>query len=383
MTGSLHVKNEHFYMVLNTYENGKRKQKWIATGLIEKGNKTRAKVMLAKTLSEYTENKQIDTPTSATLFSTYLVHWLKTTEKTVDPVTYYGYEDTAKAQVIPYFERTKIMLENMDRKALQSYFDDKAKQGRLDGNGGLSARSLQRHKTVINCALNLAVDEELINANPCVNIKLPKIQPLNYSWFNTEQFNRFLGEIRDEPLYPVVLFSGFYGLRKSEVLGLKWDAVDFGNNTFRIQHTVVDSHGHTVIKDKTKNISSNRELPISDKMRAVLVELKAKEDANRKLYGNIYNENDYVFKQDNGVPFSPQFVTNKFAWLLDYCGFPHIRFHDLRHSCASQMLSDGFSIFDISKWLGHATPTVTQNVYSHLDNSRKKEIANARLRSQK
>jgi integrase len=123
-------------------------------------------------------------------------------------------------------------------------------------------------------------------------------------------------------------------------------------------------------------------LPIGAKIRAVLTELRAKEDANREIFGNAYNENDYIFKQDNGVPFSPQFVTNKFSYLLDYCGFPHIRFHDLRHSCASQMLNDGYSIVDISKWLGHATPTVTQNIYSHLDNSRKQEIANSRLQPQ-
>jgi integrase len=241
---------------------------------------------------------------------------------------------------------------------------------------------LQHYKTIIKCALNLAVEEELIDINPFVNIKLPKVQPRNYSWFSTEKLNSFLDDIRKEPLYPVVLFTGFYGLRKSEVLGLKWSAVNLESGTFRIQHTVVDSHGHTIAKDTIKNVSSNRELPISDKIRAVLLELKDKENANRAVYGDTYNENDYIFKQDNGVPFSPQFVTNKFNYLLDYCGFPHIRFHDLRHSCASQMLSDGYSIVDISKWLGHATVTVTQNIYSHVDNLRKQEIANTRLQPQ-
>jgi integrase len=209
--------------------------------------------MLAQTIAAHSEQKQIDTPTSSTLFSTYILHWLKTVEKSVDSVTYFGYEHSATTQVAPYFDSLKITLENVNRKILQNFFDEKSVGGRLDGStGGLSPRTLQHYKTVIKCALNLAVDEELIDANPFVNIKLPKVQPINYSWFSTEKLNKFLDAIRYEPLHPVILFAGFYGLRKSEALGLKWSEFNFDNGTFRIQHTVVDSQGHTIAKDTTK-----------------------------------------------------------------------------------------------------------------------------------
>jgi integrase len=132
-----------------------------------------------------------------------------------------------------------------------------------------------------------------------------------------------------------------------------------------------------VEKDTTKTKSSYRSFPLTDDVRELFVALKAAETENRKLFGKEYHANDYIFKWDDGRPFAPDYVTSKFGDLLKKYDLPHIRFHDLRHSCASLLISLGFSLKDIQEWLGHADITTTANIYAHLDAKRKQGMANS------
>jgi integrase len=188
--------------------------------------------------------------------------------------------------------------------------------------------------------------------------------------------SRLLETLRNEPMYPLIKVTATYGLRRSEVLGLKWDSVDFSENTLLIKHTVVQFK-ERVEKDKTKIASSHRTFPLVLDIRALLLELKAKEAANREEFGSCFIENDYIFKWQDGKPYSPDSVTAKFAQLLKRHGFPHIRFHELRHSCASILIAKGFSLKDVQEWLGHSNIQMTANIYSHIDTTRKQLIADA------
>ena len=144
MTGSLQVKNGKFYMIINDRENGKRKQKWIATGLDVRGNKRRAEQLLRETLLEYERTPK--RPKCDLLFSDYIRSWLKVAERRVDSVTFQGYQLMANAQVIPYFDQSGIRLQDVTREALQDFFDEKARCGRKDGKGGLSPATLRQYK---------------------------------------------------------------------------------------------------------------------------------------------------------------------------------------------------------------------------------------------
>ena len=97
----------------------------------------------------------------------------------------------------------------------------------------------------------------------------------------------------------------------------------------------------------------------------------------RILFGNEYFESDYIFKWENGKPYTPDFVSRKFHKLLEKYEFPIIRFHDLRHSCASLLIANGFSLKDIQEWFGHSDIQTTANIYAHLDVERKNKIANS------
>lgn len=372
MTGSLQSKNDKFYVVLNIYEGGKRKRKWISTGLSCKGNKRKAEQVLRDTLQQY--EQQSLTAGSDILLSAYIRHWLSIAERKVDAVTYQGYEVLANSQILPYFDEKAIRLKDTSVDVLQAYFDEKRLQGRKDGKGGLSAATLRRHKNILHQALNEAVKNNLLPSNPCQFVVLPKQEPYQSSYYSTEQLQSLFDAIQDDPLCPLVKITAIYGLRRSELLGLKWDSLDFDANRLTIRHTVAKVT-EVVEKDKTKNASSFRSFPLTDEARSIFLAAKARERENRLLFGSAYQENDYVFKWDDGRPYPPDYITKHFSKLLKKHSLPHIRFHELRHSCASLLLNSGFTLKDVQEWMGHADIKMTANIYGHLDVTRKQSMA--------
>jgi len=179
-------------------------------------------------------------------------------------------------------------------------------------------------------------------------------------------------------MYTAVLLASFYGLRRSEVLGLKWECVDFTANTLTIRDTVVRC-GNTAIIDKprAKTKASHRTLPLTPQLREYLQELKRQQIENRLLFGAEYIVNDYVCKRANGEPFSPNYITCRFSKLIKRHKLPHIRFHDLRHSAASNLLALGYSLEEIQEWLGHGTLATTADIYAHLQVEAKQNMADS------
>lgn len=175
----------------------------------------------------------------------------------------------------------------------------------------------------------------------------------------------------------------FIGLRRSEVLGIKWSAIDFENNTITIRHTVnevrVDGKYKIITKDRTKNKSSYRTLPLVEEIKKALNDLKTEQENNmqicRKSYNTEYKE--YVCLDRMGDIIKPGYVTQHFSILLKTKRLRHIRFHDLRHSCASLLLARGISMKEIQEWLGHSNFSTTANTYAHLDTKSKQNSANA------
>lgn len=379
ITGSLQIKNGKYYAVINLKDvNGKRKPKWIATGLDIKGNKRKAEQILRDKIQEYELNENI-IPTDI-LFSDYVVYWLNLIEKKVDIITHQGYKSVAVAHIIPYFKEKGVKLSNIKRNDIQEYIDIKSTCGRLDGKGGLSPKTMKTHKLIIQLVCKEAVKNDLILKNPCEFVVLPKQQRREADFYSIDELQKMFSELKNEQLYPLLYFTVMYGLRRSEVLGLKWDSINLDNNIITIKHTVV-RFTSIIEKDSTKNASSYRSYPITQEVKNILLMLKEQEKENRRLFGGEYVENDYIFKWQDGKPFAPDYVTMKFSKLLKQHNLRHIRFHDLRHSCASLLVANGFMLKDIQEWLGHSDIQVTANIYAHLDVKRKSSIANSMSKS--
>lgn len=329
MTGSLQTKNGKFYMVLNCTENGKRKQKWLATGLPEKGNKRKAEQMLHEKLAALEHTAPSDNAADI-LFTDYIRHWLTIVEQRVDAVTMQSYRAITERHILPWFSNCGLTLAAVNRKSIQTFLDEKGRCGRLDGKGGLSPKSIRELKNIINQVLNEAIREELLTVNPCSLLRLPPKARPQAQFYTAEQLNILLQEAQHEQLYPIIKTAIIYGLRRSELLGLKWDSIDFENNVLTIKHTVVKIY-ETVEKDKAKSKSSYRSFPLLPEMRYLFLELKQEQRENKRLFGKCYIENDYVFCWPDGHPVTPDYVSHRFGKILKNHNLPHIRFHELRH----------------------------------------------------
>ena len=183
-----------------------------------------------------------------------------------------------------------------------------------------------------------------------------------------------LDAFQNEEIGPIVYVTLYYGLRKSEALGLRWQAVDFDANTITINHTVV-GNGHIVRKDTTKTYTSRRTYELLPDVKALLLKLKDQQDDYKRRLGSGYHMNDYIFKNPNGVPYRPDSLTRSFKRALARHGLPQMRYHDLRHSTASILVDKGWDINDIKEWLGHADISTTANIYAHISHRKKVSLA--------
>lgn len=228
-------------------------------------------------------------------------------------------------------------------------------------------------------ALQSAVKLDLITKNVADLVERPKKEKYQAEFYNKDELKQLFEAVKGDPLELVIHITACYGLRRSEVPGLKWSAIDFVNKMIKINHKVVMvKHKGIIGKNKMKNRTSNRTLPLIPHIEEMLINERQKQEENKKLYGNGYNKKylDYVCVNDIGELFKPDYLTQHFVVIQQKNNLKHIRFHDLRHSCASLMLANGTPMKQIQEWLGHSTFQTTADIYTHLDYSSKISSAN-------
>ena len=162
----------------------------------------------------------------------------------------------------------------------------------------------------------------------------------------------------------MIALTAHYGLRRSEVLGLKWSAIGFDGNMIRVRHKVLSGPNGPMGEDVMKTASSHRVLGLSPAIKAMLLAEREKQQERCKKLGRAYQleYEDYVCVNALGELFTPDYVSNRFATILRQNGLKHIRFHDLRHSCASLLVAQGVQLKLIQQWLGHSNISTTVNV---------------------
>lgn len=363
MSGSLQIKNNTYYSVIHL---GHNKYKWVSTGIkVDEGSKRAAQKTHRKIVYEYEQKKIIYS--EKMLFDNWIIKWLEQKKNEVELNTWEAYDLYAKKHIIPFFQERRITLSNISPQHIQEYYNSRITLG-------LSANSIKKHNVVIRGALQDALKKNLIAYNPADRATLPKLEKFTGSFYTADMANQLLDVIEKEPIKPVILLTLFYGLRRSEVLGLKWNAVDFKNDTIEIKNTVV--RVQTVFeKDRTKNKKSHRTMPLIPEVKVYLKSLQKEQKNNRFLFGNEYLINDHICVWSDGKPFSPDYITHRFKRILEVNNLPIIRFHDLRHTTASILLSKGFSLKEIQEWLGHSDLSTTADIYGHLEYKEKIKIA--------
>ena len=219
---------------------------------------------------------------------------------------------------------------------------------------------IHRHAN-IRKSLQYAVKIGLINYNPADRVERPRKQKYIASFYNEQELETLFAAVKGKPIELAVILGAFYGLRRSEAVGLRWDAIDYERKTLTIKHTVtqmnVDGKQTIVDKERTKTKSSYRTLPLVAPFEKLLHELKAEQEEHRKVCGSAYCTEflDYIYVNEIGERIKPNFITQNFPLTLEKAGLRRIRYHDLRHSCASLLYANGVSLKDIQEWLGIAT----------------------------
>ena len=376
VTASLQIKRNIYQVVLSYKDiNGERKQKWISTGISAKGNNKRlANAKLEEIKKNYkkyipsllTSNEN---DTSNEYFEIYMQNWLESYKHNIEENTYDSYY-TVVNKITNYFSGKNIKLKDLKPKHIQDFYNSLYKKG-------LSPNTVLHYHANIRKALDIAMKLEIIPNNPADRIERPKKSQFIGDFYSIDELEKLFSACRNDPIKIVVLIASFYGLRRSEVLGLKWSSIDFEKNIITIKHKVIQRNAKKnrsmVLKDKTKNKASYRSLPLLPTIATALKKHKNQINKNKLICGNTYHKEfeDYICVDFKGKLFRPEYITDHFQIILKNNGLRHIRFHDLRHSCASLLLSKGVPMKAIQEWLGHSTYSTTANFYAHLEDNYK------------
>lgn len=378
VAGHLREQNGMYQMILSYKDvGGKRKTKSISTGLPIRGNKKRAETMLTETREKYDSGEQIST--DELLFSDFMLQWLEMIRNSVELTTYSSYSITIKSRIVPYFKKKGIKLVDLTPRDIQEYYQYGLNVEKVTAN-----TVIHRHAN-IRKALQYALKTGMISYNPADRVERPRKVRFTTTIYNDKELEKLFSVVKGKPIELAVILGAFYGLRRSEVVGLRWDAIDFERKTISIQHTVTQVllNGKEVVvaKDRTKTKSSYRTLPLVAPFEKLLQRIKSEQEQNRKVCGRAYCQDylDYIYVNELGERVKPNYITNNFAITLKNNGLKKIRFHDLRHSCASLLYANGVSLKEIQEWLGHSDISTTSNIYTHLDYSSKISSANAIL----
>ena len=373
MTSRAEIKKDRpfYYIVLDYVDEatGKRRRKWITTEIPVIGNnKRKANARAKEVLADY--NLQKTDLSKDAVFTEFMEIWLETLRHSIAPSTYDAYKFTIKAHILPFFGPKKLKVRDIAPAHIQQYINSKMKT--------LSANTVRKHLVNISKCLDSAVKQNMIAFNPAQRVEKPKkVRYTGAKRYNEEQIEQLLACSKGDPLEIVILLTVFYGLRRSEVLGLKWSAVDMDNDTITIKHTVVVVGKNIHMNDTTKNDSSYAVIPMPERIKAEFKRWRVAQLQHKLLQPNDYSDSGYICTQMDGRLIKPNYVSQHFQVLLHNHDLPKIRFHDLRHSSAGYLKYLGFDLKDIQTWLRHKDIQTTMNIYVNLDMTAKRNIANS------
>ena len=330
VAGHLTLKNGKYYAVLN-YKNagGQRKTKWISLGLSEKGNKRKAESELARLRAEFEPPKEVGDLSSDMLFADYLLEWLEIAKGRLAHATYGAYQGLLKSTIVPYFRKKKLTLRELEARHLQMFYSEMLKR--------VTPNTVIHYHAVIHSALKYAVKTDMLIQNVADKVDRPRKNSFQPVFLSADEMQKMFEALRGTKLELPVLVAAFYGLRRGEVVGLKWDAIDFEQGTISVKRTVtstiIDGKYQEFEQQSAKTKSSLRTLPLIGSFREYFMQVKEAQELNKQVCGNCYNyEYDgFVFVDELGERMRVEYLTNAFPKFLESHGLRRMRFHDLRH----------------------------------------------------
>lgn len=286
----------------------------------------------------------------------------------LSPDTYKFYEKVLDSFFVPRLG--KLKLTEITPNHVQHMIRELMKPGaREDGKGKyLSPATVRRYITVLQSVMTLACKQGFVRNNPADSRRLefPKVISPDVEVFDDEETESILDALKTEPIHiQAVISTALYtGARRGEIVGLKWSDIDLEEGVLTIKRSVYKPHGEPAKEKPPKTAGSIRTISIPRVLCDVLTAHKAEQDRHRLYLGNGWFDGDYVFTEDDGHVMNPQTPTKQFDHFLKRHGIRHLKFHGLRHTSATLLLSHGCDIKTVSSRLGH-TSIDTTNIYVH------------------
>lgn len=390
VNGCITGKKGILYVVIYVYqiENGKKKRKaiWKSTSLKDTiRNRKKAELLLDEWIFQYSNGHcAVDMNIN---MNDYVKRFLEAKKRDWADTTYSGYLNRGK-YITDYF--SDVRVKDISIKDINDFLDYLLNEGRIKNCKskeicGLSLRTVKDIKAFLNMVLDEAQQESIIPKNPTQQATLSKkmVRTNEYAkeedlFFSYEECIRFLKLCKGHELYELFYFTMYFGLRRSEALGLKWENIDLNKAELCIASTV--TKGTSINRENSvKSKSSNRTYPLSDRQCAILREMKQRQNDNRKLFGDEYIDSDYVFTHADGSLYYPDYPTKAFKKIIkkDITLPQEIHFHGLRTSCVSLLVKQGLGIKQIQEWVGHSDIATTQKYYMKIKSAEsKRDISN-------
>lgn len=366
MKGSIKKRGSTYSFVVDIGKDpvtGKRRQKRFS------GYKTKkeAQTALATVIHELEQGSFV-LPAHDTL-KDYLNYWISQREENLSPTTVYGYKIIINNHLVP--SMGAVQLKDLKPLMLNEYYSEKLKT--------LSGRTVLHHHRMLRKALQDAVGWQLIKSNPCDAVEPPKATKYKAEVLDIDEIRKLINALKGHKLEVPVSLMLFLGLRRGELLALKWSDIDFEKSTITIQRNLVRAGeaGVELILKEPKTEDSIRSIPLSDGIVDMLEKHKINQKSQKLKFGKYYKDKDleFVFTEEDGSLINPASFSHRFGDFLKENGLKEIRLHDLRHTNATIMLMSNIPAKVASQRLGHSNISTTLDIYSHVLKDMEKDVS--------
>ena len=367
ISGSVQEKKGMLYLVISYKDTvtQKNKVKWMKLGLPVGSAKSLVNkaVRDAKNKFEGEYKRYLegyDDPAKYPLLQ-FINDWLdKVHVHKIQESTYYGYKGRVNGQMKKYFDE-KITLADCKPRLIHGFYDYLREEGDNE-------QTVLHYHNLLHTAFEYAIRQEILEYNPMNKVERPQVKKFVGGFYSVDEVKTLLECAKDDLIYIPIVLAVYCGLRRSEVLGLSWSNIDFENDKILIGQKSLEvvRNGKMVqiISDEMKTESSRRSFKMIPELKEILLAHKERQELYRKEFRKSYNKKylDMVCVNPLGDLIKPSYITAHFPKLLEKNGLRNIRFHDLRHTCASLLVSLEVNMKVIQKYLGHSNMSTTVNV---------------------
>jgi integrase len=348
---------------------GKRRQKWVAGFERERD--------AAKAMRDYIariERGEVVGESDDTVASYLRDQWLPSRWSKVKESTWAGYKDAVEGRIIPAIGGLPLL--KVTPKHIAELYDDLLASGSRDTRRGpgLAPKTVRNTGLVLKKAFGDAVRLGLLARNPAEHVEMPRVERKEMRTWSTAQARQFIGFIRGDRLEALWILMLTSGMRRGELIGLKWADIDLDTGRLAVRRARV-AVGYNVVWSSPKTVKSARVIGLDAATCEVLRGHRARQRDEKVLVDDAYYDEDLVFAKPDGSPLHPDYVSQRFGRLVKKAELPMIRPHDTRHTAATLLLEAGIPV-KVSERLGHSTTSITADLYQHVGPHMQEEAAN-------